>query len=324
MCNCQRDPSKDPATENEKVNNLREEIIKRLEQTVESDRFLREEPMKKHITFRVGGPAACFLTPSTKEQIREILHICQEEKTPYFILGNGSNLLVSDQGFDGVVLQVYKNMNQVTVEGEHLRVQAGALLSATARKALEAGLTGMEFAAGIPGTMGGAAVMNAGAYGGEMKDILESVTVLTPEGEQKELNNEELQLGYRTSVVKEKGYIVLEAVLSLKKGDPEAIKSRMDELKEQRVTKQPLEYPSAGSTFKRPEGYFAGKLIMDSGLAGYQVGGAQVSEKHCGFVINAGDATARDVRTLMDNVRDIVYKKYGVTLEPEVKFLGEF
>ena len=201
MCNCQRDPSKDPATENEKVNNLREEIIKRLEQTVESDQFLREEPMKKHITFRVGGPAACFLTPSTKEQIREILHICQEEKTPYFILGNGSNLLVSDQGFDGVVLQVYKNMNQMAVEGEHLRVQAGALLSATARKALEAGLTGMEFAAGIPGTMGGAAVMNAGAYGGEMKDILESVTVLTPEGEQKELKNEELQLGYRTSVV---------------------------------------------------------------------------------------------------------------------------
>ena len=324
MCNCQRDPSKDPATENEKVNNLREEIIKRLEQTVESDQFLREEPMKKHITFRVGGPAACFLTPSTKEQIREILHICQEEKTPYFILGNGSNLLVSDQGFDGVVLQVYKNMNQVTVEGEHLRVQAGALLSATARKALEAGLTGMEFAAGIPGTMGGAAVMNAGAYGGEMKDILESVTVLTPEGEQKELNNEELQLGYRTSVVKEKGYIVLEAVLGLKKGDPEAIKSRMDELKEQRVTKQPLEYPSAGSTFKRPEGYFAGKLIQDAGLRGYQVGGAQVSEKHCGFVINKENATAKDVVDLIHDVQRIVYEKFQVQLETEVKFLGEF
>ena len=324
MCNCQRDPSKDPATENEKVNNLREEIIKRLEQTVESDQFLREEPMKKHITFRVGGPAACFLTPSTKEQIREILHICQEEKTPYFILGNGSNLLVSDQGFDGVVLQVYKNMNQVTVEGEHLRVQAGALLSATARKALEAGLTGMEFAAGIPGTMGGAAVMNAGAYGGEMKDILESVTVLTPEGEQKELKNEELQLGYRASVVKEKGYIVLEAVLSLKKGDPEAIKSRMDELKEQRVTKQPLEYPSAGSTFKRPEGYFAGKLIQDAGLRGYQVGGAQVSEKHCGFVINKENATAKDVVDLIHDVQRIVYEKFQVQLETEVKFLGEF
>mgnify|MGYP003104438092 FL=1 len=324
MCNCQRDPSKDPATENEKVNNLREEIIKRLEQTVESDQFLREEPMKKHITFRVGGPAACFLTPSTKEQIREILHICQEEKTPYFILGNGSNLLVSDQGFDGVVLQVYKNMNQMAVEGDHLRVQAGALLSATARKALEAGLTGMEFAAGIPGTMGGAAVMNAGAYGGEMKDILESVTVLTPEGEQKELKNEELQLGYRTSVVKEKGYIVLEAVLSLKKGDPEAIKSRMDELKEQRVTKQPLEYPSAGSTFKRPEGYFAGKLIQDAGLRGYQVGGAQVSEKHCGFVINKENATAKDVVDLIHDVQRIVYEKFQVQLETEVKFLGEF
>ena len=324
MCNCQRDPSKDPATENEKVNNLREEIIKRLEQTVESDQFLREEPMKKHITFRVGGPAACFLTPSTKEQIREILHICQEEKTPYFILGNGSNLLVSDQGFEGVVLQVYKNMNQVTVEGEHLRVQAGALLSATARKALEAGLTGMEFAAGIPGTMGGAVVMNAGAYGGEMKDILESVTVLTPEGEQKELKNEELQLGYRTSVVKEKGYIVLEAVLSLKKGDPEAIKSRMDELKQQRVTKQPLEYPSAGSTFKRPEGYFAGKLIQDAGLRGYQVGGAQVSEKHCGFVINKENATAKDVVDLIHDVQRIVYEKFQVQLETEVKFLGEF
>ena len=324
MCNCQRDPSKDPATENEKVNNLREEIIKRLEQTVERDQFLREEPMKKHITFRVGGPAACFLTPSTKEQIREILHICQEEKTPYFILGNGSNLLVSDQGFDGAVLQVYKNMNQVTVEGEHLRVQAGALLSATARKALEAGLTGMEFAAGIPGTMGGAVVMNAGAYGGEMKDILESVTVLTPEGEQKELKNEELQLGYRTSVVKEKGYIVLEAVLSLKKGDPEAIKSRMDELKEQRVTKQPLEYPSAGSTFKRPEGYFAGKLIQDAGLRGYQVGGAQVSEKHCGFVINKENATATEGVDLIHDVQRIVYEKFQVQLETEVKFLGEF
>lgn len=280
--------------------------------------------MKKHITFRVGGPAACFLTPSTKEQIREILHICQEEKTPYFILGNGSNLLVSDQGFDGVVLQVYKNMNQVTVEGEHLRVQAGALLSATARKALEAGLTGMEFAAGIPGTMGGAAVMNAGAYGGEMKDILESVTVLTPEGEQKELKNEELQLGYRTSVVKEKGYIVLEAVLSLKKGDPKAIKSRMDELKEQRVTKQPLEYPSAGSTFKRPEGYFAGKLVQDAGLRGFRVGDAMVSEKHCGFVINAGEATAAQVDELMKQVSAKVREQFGVTLEPEVKRLGEF
>lgn len=166
MCKCQRDRYKDPATENEKVINLREEVIKRLEQTVGNDQFLRNEPMKKHITFRVGGPAACFLTPSTKEQIEEIVHICQEEKTPYFILGNGSNLLVSDQGYDGAVLQIYKNMNQVAVNGEQLQIQAGALLSAIARKALDAGLTGMEFAAGIPGTLGGAVVMNAGAYGG--------------------------------------------------------------------------------------------------------------------------------------------------------------
>lgn len=324
MCKCQRDRYKDPATENEKVINLREEVIKRLEQTVGNDQFLRNEPMKKHITFRVGGPAACFLMPSTKEQIEEIVHICQEEKTPCFILGNGSNLLVSDQGYDGAVLQIYKNMNQVAVNGEQLQVQAGALLSAIARKALDAGLTGMEFAAGIPGTLGGAVVMNAGAYGGEMKDILESVTVLTSKGEQKKLYKEELQLGYRTSVVKEKGYIVLEAVLNLKKGDPEAIKSRMDELKEQRVTKQPLEYPSAGSTFKRPEGYFAGKLIQDAGLRGYQVGGAQVSEKHCGFVINKENATATDVVNLIHDVQRIVYEKFQVQLDTEVKFLGEF
>ena len=280
-------------------------------------KVLENEPMKKHITFRVGGPAACFLMPSTKEQIEEIVHICQEEKTPCFILGNGSNLLVSDQGYDGAVLQIYKNMNQVAVNGEQLQVQAGALLST-------AGLTGMEFAAGIPGTLGGAVVMNAGAYGGEMKDILESVTVLTPKGEQKKLYKEELQLGYRTSVVKEKGYIVLEAVLNLKKGDPEAIKSRMDELKEQRVTKQPLEYPSAGSTFKRPEGYFAGKLIQDAGLRGFQVGGAQVSEKHCGFVINRDHATSADICNLMDQVSEIVFEKFGVRLEAEVKKIGEF
>ena len=282
------------------------------------------EPMKRHTTFRIGGPARLMALPRSRKEAAAAVQAATEAGIAPFFLGNGSNLLVSDQGFDGVVLQVYKNMNQVTVEGEHLRVQAGALLSATARKALEAGLTGMEFAAGIPGTMGGAVVMNAGAYGGEMKDILESVTVLTPEGEQKELKNEELQLGYRTSVVKEKGYIVLEAVLSLKKGDPEAIKSRMDELKEQRVTKQPLEYPSAGSTFKRPEGYFAGKLIQDAGLRGYQVGGAQVSEKHCGFVINKENATAKDVVDLIHDVQRIVYEKFQVQLETEVKFLGEF
>ena len=202
MCKCQRDRYKDPATENEKVINLREEVIKRLEQTVGNDQFLRNEPMKKHITFRVGGPAACFLMPSTKEQIEEIVHICQEEKTPCFILGNGSNLLVSDQGYDGAVLQIYKNMNQVAVNGEQLQVQAGALLSTIARKALDAGLTGMEFAAGIPGTLGGAVVMNAGAYGGEMKDILESVTVLTTKGRNRKKTVINEQLTVRRTVNK--------------------------------------------------------------------------------------------------------------------------
>ena len=212
----------------------------------------------------------------------------------------------------------------VTAEGTEITVQAGALLSSVAAAAKNAALTGFEFAGGIPGTMGGAVVMNAGAYGGEMKDVLTEVTVMDEEGEIITLPADKLELGYRTSIIKTAGYIVLEAKLQLKKGNPEVIRETMKDLTIRRTTKQPLEYPSAGSTFKRPEGYFAGKLIMDSGLAGYQVGGAQVSEKHCGFVINAGGATARDVRTLMDNVRDIVYKKYGVALEPEVKFLGDF
>ena len=250
--------------------------------------------------------------------------MCRKEGIPWDVLGNGSNLLVSDQGYRGVVIQIYKNMNQITVEGTRIYAQAGALLSAVSKKAMEAGLTGMEFASGIPGTLGGAAVMNAGAYGGEMKDILVSVTVLTDEGEQKVLKAEELSLGYRTSIIKERGYIVLDVVLQLQAGDQDAIRNRMEELKVQRVTKQPLEYPSAGSTFKRPEGYFAGKLVQDAGLRGYRVGGAQVSEKHCGFVINTGDATASDVVRLIRNVQDIVWNKFEVRMEPEVKFLGDF
>ena len=229
-----------------------------------------------------------------------------------------------DGGIRGLVLRVAGGMNAIRREGDRLIVEAGASLASVAAFARDEGLCGLAELGGIPGTVGGGVLMNAGAYGGEMKDILESVTVLTPKGEQKKLYKEELQLGYRTSVVKEKGYIVLEAVLNLKKGDPEAIKSRMDELKEQRVTKQPLEYPSAGSTFKRPEGYFAGKLIQDAGLRGYQVGGAQVSEKHCGFVINKENATATDVVNLIHDVQRIVYEKFQVQLDTEVKFLGEF
>ena len=288
------------------------------------DRVFTEEAMSQHTTFKIGGPADYFLVPETGEEVGEIIKICRKTDTPYFILGNGSNLLVGDGGYRGAVIQIYRNMSSVTVEGNEITAQAGALLSAVAAAAKNASLTGFEFAGGIPGTIGGAVVMNAGAYGGEMKDVLTEVTVMNAEGDIFTLPTEELELGYRTSIIKTAGYIVLEAKIRLKEGDPEVIRETMKDLTIRRTTKQPLEYPSAGSTFKRPEGYFAGKLIMDSGLAGYQVGGAQVSEKHCGFVINAGDATARDVRTLMDNVRDIVYKKYGVTLEPEVKFLGEF
>ena len=288
------------------------------------DRLFLDEPMKKHTTFRIGGSADCFLVPENTDQVQTILQICREEEVPYFILGNGSNLLVSDQGYRGVVIQLFRNFAGIQVEGKKIHAQAGTLLSTIAAAARNASLTGFEFAGGIPGTLGGAVVMNAGAYGGEMKDVLADVTVLTKEGEILVIPAEQLEMGYRTSIVKTAGYIVLEAVISLEEGEEEKIRARMKELSDMRTSKQPLEYPSAGSTFKRPEGYFAGKLIMDSGLRGYRVGGAQVSEKHCGFVINTGDATARDVRVLMEDVKRIVYDKFGVTLEPEVKFLGEF
>lgn len=303
---------------------MNQEIKKMFCELLGRDHVLTDEPMKQHTTFKIGGPADYFLVPETGEEVGEIIKICRKTDTPYFILGNGSNLLVGDGGYRGAVIQVYRNMSAVTVEGTTITAQAGALLSAVAAAAKNASLTGFEFTGGIPGTVGGAAVMNAGAYGGEMKDVLVEVTVMDAEGKIFAISAEKLELGYRTSVIKKAGYIVLEAKIRLKEGDQEAIRERMKELTIQRTTKQPLEYPSAGSTFKRPEGYFAGKLVMDSGLRGYQVGGARISEKHCGFVINAGDATAKDVRTLMDNVRDIVYEKYGVTLEPEVKFLGEF
>lgn len=288
------------------------------------ERVLTEEPMWRHTTFRIGGPADYFLIPETREEIREILKICDAEGIPSFVLGNGSNLLVSDRGFSGAVIQLYRNMGELRVEGTKITASCGALLSAIAAAARNASLTGFEFAGGIPGTLGGAVVMNAGAYGGEMKDVLTRVTVMTKTGEILELPAGDLEMGYRTSLVKKAGYLVLEAEMGLKEGDPDEIRSIMKDLMERRTSKQPLEYPSAGSTFKRPEGYFAGKLIMDSGLRGYRVGGAQVSEKHCGFIINTGDATAEDVRRLMEYVTGRVQEKFGVSLEPEVKFLGEF
>ena len=254
---------------------------------------LRDEPMSSHTTFRIGGPADYFVMPSSAGEIRRITELCMDQKIPYYVIGNGSNLLVGDKGYRGVIIQVFKNMRDIQVEGETVRAQAGALLSKVAAAAYEAELEGFEFASGIPGTLGGAVRMNAGAYGGEIKHVLKSAEVLTPEGEVLTLSAEEMKLGYRTSIVSKMDYVVLGAELSLKKGKKEEIRAKMDELKEKRVSKQPLEYGSAGSTFKRPEGYFAGKLIEDAGLRGFRVGNAQVSEKHCGFVINLGGATAR-------------------------------
>ena len=302
---------------------MNQEIGKKLLSILKVEQVKKDEPMKIHTTFRVGGPASYFVTPETEEEIAKVIEVCTQENVPYYIVGNGSNLLVSDAGYRGVIVQIYKEMNEVKVEGDLVKAQAGALLSGIAAKALGAELSGFEFASGIPGTIGGACVMNAGAYGGEMKDVLESVTVLTGEGKIIELGRNELELGYRTSVIAKKGYIVLGAVLKLERGDGEKIKTYMDELKEKRVTKQPLEYPSAGSTFKRPEGYFAGKLIEDAGLRGFQVGGAQVSEKHCGFVINRDHATAADIMELMRQVQIRVKENSGVDLEPEVKRLGD-
>ena len=303
---------------------MNQSFYDKLNNVIGKDSILIDEPMSRHTTFRVGGPADFFVTPKAKEEVRDVIRICKEAGMPYYIIGNGSNLLVSDAGYRGVIVQIYKEMNEVSVEGDLVKAQAGALLSGIAAKALAAELTGFEFASGIPGTIGGACVMNAGAYGGEMKDVLESVTVLTGEGKIIELGRNELELGYRTSVIAKKGYIVLGAVLKLERGDGEKIKAYMDELKEKRVTKQPLEYPSAGSTFKRPEGYFAGKLIQDSGLKGFTIGGAQVSEKHSGFVINKGNATAADVMELIRQVTAKVKEDTGVTMEPEVKQIGEF
>lgn len=303
---------------------MKNEFYDALLQLTAEKNVLTDEPMKKHVTFRVGGPADYFVTPESAEEVQKIILLCKEKGMPYYILGNGSNLLVSDNGYRGVIIQIYKAMSNITVEGELVTAQAGALLSAIAAQAAGASLTGFEFASGIPGTIGGAAVMNAGAYGGEMKDVMEQVTVLTKDGEILVIPGEQMEMGYRTSIVAKNQYIVLEAVIRLAHGDQEQIRARMNELKEKRTTKQPLEYPSAGSTFKRPEGYFAGKLIEDAGLRGFQIGGAQVSEKHCGFVINKDQATAADVRELIRQVSERVRENAGVTLEPEVKMLGEF
>ena len=302
---------------------MNDQFLTELQNVMGGSGIFMEEPMKKHTTFRVGGPADVLVQPD-ETALAAILALCRQYHVSYSFIGNGSNLLVGDKGIRGVVIEMTDPMGNIEVDGTEITAQAGAMLSKIANTAASNGLGGMEFAAGIPGSVGGAVVMNAGAYGGEMKDIIEKVYVLDENGAQLELDRDALDLGYRHSCIPEKKYIVTKVVLELVPRNEAEIRSEMKELNEKRAEKQPLQYPSAGSTFKRPEGYFAGKLIMDAGLRGYQVGGAQVSEKHCGFVINKGDATAADICQLMRDVSDKVQAQFGVVLEPEVKMIGEF
>ena len=301
---------------------IQQEFCQKIKQQLTTGTLLEQELMSRHTSFRIGGPADYFVEPASVDELAGVLSLARQEKVPFFIVGNGSNLLVSDEGFRGMIVHTGGSLRSISVEGDVIYAQAGALLGAVAGAALEAGLTGMEFAAGIPGTLGGAVCMNAGAYGGEMKDILLDAEVLTQDGERLVIPVEELDLSYRHSIIFEKNYIVLAAHIRLSRGDKTQIRNRMNELAGARKEKQPLEYPSAGSTFKRPEGYFAGKLIQDAGLKGYTVGGAQVSEKHSAFVINRGGATAEEVRFLIRQVRSKVKQQFGVELEPEVRMLG--
>lgn len=299
------------------------EFLEYITSFIDKANIKTDELMSKHTSFRVGGPARVFLTVRSEEDLCKLLIAIKERSLPYFVLGNGSNLLVSDQGYDGVMIYLGEEFANIEVEETRIKAGAAAFLGKVARRALEEELTGLEFAAGIPGSLGGGVVMNAGAYGGELSQVVTKVRVMDTDGKVIILEKEELLLGYRTSVFKKKPYVILEVFMELQKGDKLEIKGKMDEYTKARIDKQPLEYPSAGSTFKRPEGHFAGKLIMDAGLRGYQVGGAQVSEKHCGFVINKENATATDIRTLMDDVAKKVKEQFGIDLEAEVILLGE-
>lgn len=295
-------------------------IIKKI---VGERNVLIDEPMKNHSSFKVGGAADILVTPTSTIQLSEILKFCKKENVPIFIIGNGSNLIVSDKGIRGVVIKIFDNFNGYEVEEDTISVYAGALLSKVSNIALKNELTGLEFAAGIPGTLGGAVAMNAGAYGGEMKDVVVETEYMDLNGQVKVLRGDEREFGYRTSYILKNSCIVLKSVLHLKKGNKEEIKALMDDLNRRRKEKQPLEMPSAGSVFKRPEGYFAGKLIEDCKLKGYRIGGAQVSEKHCGFIVNTGNATASDIQNLIKHIQDTVKSTYGIELQTEVRIIGE-
>lgn len=296
-------------------------VIDALKNYVPGENIFLQEPMAGHTTFRIGGPADCLLQIENEDQLKNVQRYLNLVEEPFFILGNGSNLLVSDVGYAGVILQIGRKMSRIEVEGNRITAQAGALLSQTAKAALEHGLTGLEFASGIPGTVGGGVVMNAGAYDGEMSRVVTRVRALSRQGEIMEFENAAMEFGYRTSAIKNNGFTVTEVVFELREGDRSQIQARTEELAVKRRAKQPLEYPSAGSTFKRPQGHFAGKLIMDAGMRGYQVGGARVSDKHCGFIVNVGKATAQDVLDVIAEVRERVKERFGVELKMEVIYL---
>lgn len=301
---------------------MSDEIVTRLINITGKDNVRINEPMKNHTTFKIGGPAQYYVTPESVTQIQEVVSLCRDMNIPLHVIGNGSNILVGDDGVDGVVLALFNTFSDYEIKDNVITAQAGMSLIKLAVIALREGLTGLEFASGIPGSVGGAVYMNAGAYDGQMKDVVTSVTVLDEAGNIRILGRDELDMGYRTSTVAKHNMIVLQVIIELKTGDKEQIKDRMNQLSELRKQKQPLEYPSAGSTFKRPEGYFAGKLIADAGLKGYSIGGAAVSEKHAGFVVNMGGATAKDVVELTDYIKKRIIEQFGVTLELEIKKIG--
>lgn len=301
----------------------KEFIYKQLLNILEEDSIKVDEPMKKHISFKVGGPADFLVKPKTEEELSQVIKFAKKENIHFIVIGNGSNLLVKDGGIRGMVIELSDNFNNYEIEGNIIKAQSGALLAVLGRNALKNSLTGFEFASGIPGTLGGALAMNAGAYGGEMKQVVKSVRLMDREGNIFKLSNEEMKFEYRRSILTTNDYIVLSAAIELQQGNTDEIKETMEDYANRRSTKQPLKFPSAGSTFKRPEGHFAAKLIDDCGLRGLSLRGAQVSDKHCGFVINPGEANAKDILDLIFIVKITVNAKFGIMLEEEVKILGE-
>lgn len=299
---------------------LRPEIKEEIKNRIGEENVLFEEPMADHTSMKVGGPAAYYFTPESPKDAGFLLRVLKRESFPFYVIGNGSNLIVHDEGYPGAIIDMMK-LKELRIEGEYLTAQCGVLLKEIAEAALSASLTGFEFASGIPGSLGGAVTMNAGAYDGEMKDIVTEVVLLDPEGNLVTKTGKEMDFSYRHSLCSSGEYIVISATLALAKGDGEVIRGKMDDLAARRNEKQPMEYPSCGSTFKRPEGYFAGKLITDAGLKGYRIGGAQVSEKHAGFIINRDHATAEDILSLIRFVQQEVMEKFGVELRCEVKII---